>query len=475
MNTWGGRFTEQIDAVFERFNVSLDVDQRLILEDIEGSLAYANALAKVGVLSPQELKQIGKGLAEIKKRVEGEPKWLANQKDEDVHSFVEARLVELIGDTGFKLHTGRSRNDQVALDMRLYLKRAIIRVQAQLKALNREIVNLAKANLNIVIPGYTHLRKAQPVLFAHYLLAYFEMFQRDYDRFDDCFRRTDVMPLGSGALAGNGFPIDREALRIELGFGQLTRNSLDAVSDRDYQVDFLSASSLVMVHLSRLAEDLIIYSSPEFGFVKLSDTVTTGSSIMPQKKNPDSLELLRGKSARVIGNLTSLLSLLKGLPLAYNKDLQEDKVILFDSLDTLLDCLLVTPVVIKTLKVDEAATHASVQEDFLNATDLADYLVRKGMSFRKAHELVGRIVLYCESKQIGLQEISLAEFQTFSNLIGEDVYPALSLENSINARSVLGGTASVRVREALEQAEKLLDRSANKGFEPNEPTKGLKL
>ena len=459
MKTWGGRFTEQIDSVFERLNRSLAIDQRLILEDIEGSLAYAGALLKAGVLSGDELRQIGKGLGEIKKHIEEDPQWIAQSTDEDVHSFVETRLVELIGDAGLKLHTGRSRNDQVALDTRLYLKRAIIGVQVQLKSLNRELLALAKANLDVAIPGYTHLRKAQPILFAHYLLAYFEMFLRDYDRFDDCFRRTDVMPLGSGALAGNGFPVDRESLRIELGFGQLSRNSLDAVSDRDYQVDFISAASLTLVHLSRLAEDLIFYSSPEFGFIELSDKVTTGSSIMPQKKNPDSLELIRGKSARVIGNLSAILALLKGLPLAYNKDLQEDKPLLFDSLDTVLDCLMVAQVVIKTLKVNRPAAAAAVEGDFLNATDLADYLVRRGMPFRKAHELVGKVVLHCETKQIQLHQLSLPEFRAFSELIQEDIFEALSLDNSLKVRSVQGGTAPERVREALESAERLLNKS----------------
>jgi argininosuccinate lyase len=459
MKTWGGRFTEQIDSVFERLNRSLAIDQRLILEDIEGSLAYAGALLKAGVLSGDELRQIGKGLGEIKKRIEEDPQWIAQSTDEDVHSFVETRLVELIGDAGLKLHTGRSRNDQVALDTRLYLKRAIIGVQVQLKSLSRELLALAKANLDVAIPGYTHLRKAQPILFAHYLLAYFEMFLRDYDRFDDCFRRTDVMPLGSGALAGNGFPVDRESLRIELGFSQLSRNSLDAVSDRDYQVDFISAASLTLVHLSRLAEDLIFYSSPEFGFIELSDKVTTGSSIMPQKKNPDSLELIRGKSARVIGNLSAILALLKGLPLAYNKDLQEDKPLLFDSLDTVLDCLMVAQVVIKTLKVNRPAAAAAVQGDFLNATDLADYLVRRGMPFRKAHELVGKVVLHCETKQIQLHQLSLPEFRAFSELIQEDIFEALSLDNSLKVRSVPGGTAPERVREAMESAERLLNKS----------------
>jgi argininosuccinate lyase len=456
MKIWGGRFTEQTDAAFERFNRSFGVDQRLIFEDIEGSLAYANALEKIGILSAEELRQISRGLTEIKKHVERDPHWLGSQKDEDVHSFVEAQLFELIGDTAFKLHTGRSRNDQVALDTRLFLKRAIVNIQVQIKGLVRVLLSQAKTHLDVVIPGYTHLRKAQPVLFSHYLLAYCEMFQRDNDRLEDCFRRTDCMPLGSGALAGNGFPIDREALRKELGFAQLTRNSLDAVSDRDYLIEFVSAASLVLVHLSRLAEDFIIYSSAEFGFLELSETVTTGSSIMPQKKNPDSLELIRGKSGRVFGHQISLLTVLKGLPLAYNKDLQEDKEVLFDTVDTLGDCLQVTQSVVKTLTVNRAKAQQSVATGFLDATDLADYLVRKGMPFRKAHELVGKVVLQCEAKTIALRDLSLAEFQSFSGLIKEDVFPALSAESSLQARSVVGGTARSRVVEAIEEAERRL-------------------
>jgi argininosuccinate lyase len=456
MKTWGGRFTGQIDGVIERFNNSFAFDKRLVFEDIEGSMAYAAALEKASVLTAEEFRQIEKGLTEIKARVEREPTWLQGQEDEDVHSFVERRLVETVGEAGYKLHTGRSRNDQVALDTRLYLKRAILGVRALIKGLNREILALAKAHLDVIIPGYTHLRKAQPILFPHYLLAYFEMFQRDDGRFNDCLARTDFMPLGSGALAGTGFPIDREALRQRLGFAQLTGNSLDAVSDRDYLVEFVSAAAITMVHLSRLSEDFILYSSPEFGFLDLSDAVTTGSSIMPQKKNPDSLELIRGKSGRVLGNLMSLLSILKGLPLAYNKDLQEDKEILFDTLDTLMDCLQVAQIVIQTLKVKRSAAQDSVQRDFLNATDLADYLVRKGLPFRKAHELVGNIVLSCESKKIQLHELPMSELQGFSPLIAEDVFEALSLENCINTRSVIGGTAKSRVAEAIEAAEKQL-------------------
>jgi argininosuccinate lyase len=364
--------------------------------------------------------------------------------------------VEIIGKTGLKLHTGRSRNDQVALDTRLFLKRAIGQVQVRLQGMMHQLLAQAKTHPNLVVPGYTHLRKAQPILFAHYLLAYFEMFLRDHERFEDCFRRTDCMPLGSGALAGSGFAIDREALRKELGFARLTANSLDAVSDRDYLVDFVGAGSLTLVHLSRLAEDLIFFSTPECGWIELSDRVTTGSSLMPQKKNPDSLELLRGKSGRVIGHLTQLLVLLKGLPLTYNKDLQEDKEVLFDTLDTLLDCLQVAQVVIGTLKVNQAAAQKALEGDFLNATDLADYLVGKGLAFREAHEMVGRIVLECERQQIQLAELPLERYRNFSRLFQEDLFQTLSVQNSIEARAVLGGTAPSRVAEALSQAEQSL-------------------
>jgi len=357
------------------------------------------------------------------------------------------------------LHTGRSRNDQIALDTRLYMKRAVVQVQVQLRLLKQELLGQAKAHVQTPFPGYTHLRKAQPVLLAHYWLAYFEMFLRDYRRFDDCYRRTDYMPLGSGALAGNAFPIDRDALRKELGFGQLTRNSLDAVSDRDYLVEFISSASLAMVHLSRLAEDLILFSAPEFGYFELSDAVSTGSSSMPQKKNPDSLELIRGKSGRIIGNLTALLTVMKGIPLTYNKDLQEDKELVFDTLDNLLDCLKVMQVVVKTLRANKDTLTAAVSRDFANATDLADYLVRKGMPFRKAHELVGKIVLHCESRGCRLEDLPLAEYQKFSPLFQETVYEAISLASCLNARSVVGGTASARVLEAIEEAEKVISLS----------------
>ena len=458
MTTWGGRFTGKMDKAFERFNRSFPFDQRLILEDIEGSLAYAETLESIGVLTPPELKQVVKGLLQIQDRVKKDPPFLEESCDEDVHSFVETRLVEIIGKTGLKLHTGRSRNDQIALDTRLFLKRALIEVQDQVKRLMSELVNLARNHSDLVIPGFTHLRKAQPILFAHYLLAYFEMFSRDHERFRDCFRRTNSLPLGAGALAGSGFPINREALRKKLGFAQITHNSLDAVSDRDYLVDFVAASSITLVHLSRLAEDFIIYSAPEFGWIELSDCVTTGSSLMPQKKNPDSLELIRGKSARVIGNLTQLLIVLKGLPLTYNKDLQEDKEILFDTLDTLLDCLNITQVILRTLRVNASAAHRALEGGFLNATDLADYLVRKGLPFREAHELVGRIVLNCENQRINLADLPLDRYQNFSLLFEEDIFQILSVQSSIEAHSVHGGTSPSRVIEALSDAKEFLTK-----------------
>ena len=456
MNIWGGRFTQGMDEAFERFNASLSMDRRLILEDIQSSMAYAEALEEAGVLSSQELQRILEGLGEIRERAQQDSNFLADARDEDVHSFVEARLVEIIGEAGLKLHTGRSRNDQVAVDTRLFLKKAIGRVQHGLKDLMGELLNQAKRHPDLAVPGYTHLRKAQPILLAHYLLAWFEMFSRDRDRFEDCFRRTDCMPLGAGALAGNAFAVDREFLRKKLKFSRISANSLDAVSDRDYLVDFVSAGSLTLVHLSRLAEDLIFFTTPECGWIELSDEVTTGSSLMPQKKNPDSLELLRGKSGRVIGNLTRLLVLLKGLPLTYNKDLQEDKEALFDTLDTLLDCLQVAQVVVRTLKIDAGAARKALEGDFMTATDLADYLVRKGMTFREAHGLVGRIVLECEKQRIQLSELPLSRYRRFSSLFDEDLFQALSLQHSIEVRSVAGGTAPARVAEALSRAEQSL-------------------
>ena len=456
MGIWDGRFSEKMNADFERFNRSFETDQRLVLEDIQGSLAYAKALQKIDILTMNELKSIVNGLNEIRTEISNQPALLKESVDEDIHSYVENLLVKKIGPTGLKLHTGRSRNEQVSVDTRLFVKKIINETKQRLKDLMWELIKSAKVHEDLIIPGYTHLRKAQPVLLSHYFLAYFEMFLRDYHRFEESFQRTDSSPLGSGALAGCSFPIDRKFLAEELGFSEITHNSLDAVSDRDYILDFLFAASTTLIHLSRLAEDLIIFSTPEFGWILLSDKVTTGSSLMPQKKNPDSLELVRGKSSRLIGNLSSLLILLKGTPLTYNKDLQDDKELLFNSADTVLECLHISKIIIETMKIDSKAAKNALNDDSIFATDIADYLVRKGVPFRSAHKITGSIVLECEQKGIMLAELSLERYKTYSLSFEDDVFKLFMLDNSINAHSVTGGTSPDRVKEELVRAEKLL-------------------
>jgi len=453
---WDGRFSEKMNADFERFNRSFETDQRLLLEDIQGSLAYAKALQKIDILTMNELKSIVNGLNEIRTEISNQPALLKESVDEDIHSYVENLLVKKIGPTGLKLHTGRSRNEQVSVDTRLFVKKIINETKQRLKDLMWELIKSAKVHEDLIIPGYTHLRKAQPVLLSHYFLAYFEMFLRDYHRFEESFQRTDSSPLGSGALAGCSFPIDRKFLAEELGFSEITHNSLDAVSDRDYILDFLFAASTTLIHLSRLAEDLIIFSTPEFGWILLSDKVTTGSSLMPQKKNPDSLELVRGKSSRLIGNLSSLLILLKGTPLTYNKDLQDDKELLFNSADTVLECLHISKIIIETMKIDSKAAKNALNDDSIFATDIADYLVRKGVPFRSAHKITGSIVLECEQKGIMLAELSLERYKTYSLSFEDDVFKLFMLDNSINAHSVTGGTSPDRVKEELVRAENLL-------------------
>jgi len=453
---WDGRFSEKMNADFESFNRSFETDQRLVLEDIQGSLAYAKALQKIDILTMNELKSIVNGLNEIRTEISNQPALLKESVDEDIHSYVENLLVKKIGPTGLKLHTGRSRNEQVSVDTRLFVKKIINETKQRLKDLMWELIKSAKVHEDLIIPGYTHLRKAQPVLLSHYFLAYFEMFLRDYHRFEESFQRTDSSPLGSGALAGCSFPIDRKFLAEELGFSEITHNSLDAVSDRDYILDFLFAASTTLIHLSRLAEDLIIFSTPEFGWILLSDKVTTGSSLMPQKKNPDSLELVRGKSSRLIGNLSSLLILLKGTPLTYNKDLQDDKELLFNSADTVLECLHISKIIIETMKIDSKAAKNALNDDSIFATDIADYLVRKGVPFRSAHKITGSIVLECEQKGIMLAELSLERYKTYSLSFEDDVFKLFMLDNSINAHSVTGGTSPDRVKEELVRAENLL-------------------
>ena len=450
---WGGRFSRELDRDFARFNQSFTFDRRLFEVDVRASAAYADALIAAGVLTESERQQIHSALATILERERSDEIYL-EESSEDVHSFVEARLVELIGDTGRKLHTGRSRNDQVATDLRLWLREEIDRTMALIGQTQDSLVALGESNREVVIPGYTHLQRAQPVLFAHWCLAYFEMLARDRDRLTETRRRVNVMPLGSAALAGTSYPIDRDALARQLGFESVLRNSLDAVSDRDFVIEFVAAAAVLMTHLSRLGEDIILYSSAEFGFLELSDAVATGSSLMPQKKNPDSMELVRGKAGRVFGHLTALLTMMKGLPLAYDKDMQEDKEALFDTVDTVNACLVTSATVLRNVTVNESRTTEAATHGYLNATELADYLVRKGVAFREAHELVGRLVTAAISRQVELNALSLDEMQSVSPLIEQDVFESLSLERALATKSQLGGTAPERVAEALANARK---------------------
>jgi len=456
-NLWGGRFKGKTDPGFAAFNNSFRFDRRMFDQDVVASIAYAKALQLAAVLSATEAQQIEDGLQEIRRRAED--KSYFESDSEDVHSFVESRLIELVGDVGRKLHTGRSRNDQVATDFRLWVREAIDQLDAELRNSQSALLDFAESNKQVVIPGYTHLQPAQPVLLAHWCLAYFEMLARDRNRLSDSRRRVNVMPLGSAALAGNSFGIDRKALAADLGFADVSKNSLDAVSDRDFCIEFLSNCSLVMVHLSRLAEDIIIYSTNEFGLIKLGDAIATGSSLMPQKKNPDSMELVRGKAGRVFGDLAGMLATMKGLPLAYNKDMQEDKEAVFDAFDTVTACLQVTQTVLANIDIDRARAEVAASEGHMNATELADYLVRKSIPFREAHEIVGRIVMHALAHGKELQALTIEELRSFSSSFDNDVYEALSLESTLSAKSVIGGTSPRRVDEALGLArQSLADR-----------------
>ena len=453
---WGGRFSGQADEGFAQFNESFSFDRRLFEVDIRASIAHCDGLVGAGVLSPTDADRLKSALAKIAETGNNNSKYFDDFPSEDVHSFVEARLTELVGDLGRKLHTGRSRNDQVATDLRLWLRDEIDQLQILISEAQRALIDLAEANREIVIPGYTHLQRAQPILLAHWCLAYFEMLARDRERLSDVRKRVNVMPLGSAALAGTSYTIDREAVARALGFDSVSRNSVDAVSDRDFCIEFASAASLVMVHLSRLAEDIILYATTEFGFFELSDAVATGSSLMPQKKNPDSMELVRGKAGRVFGHLTSLLTTMKGLPLAYNKDMQEDKEALFDTVDTVSASVRVTTTVLRNLRVNKERAHEAATRGYMNATELADYLVRKGMPFREAHETVGRIVVDAIERGVELNELPLADLESFSALMDQDVFESLSLENSLATKSQIGGTAPERVAAELEAARRRL-------------------
>lgn len=454
-NLWGGRFTEQPDETFREFNDSFRFDRRLFEADVRASIAQANALAGAGVLTEVERTAIVNALEDLLQRARTDVAFF-DHGSEDVHSFIESRLIDAVGETGKKLHTGRSRNDQVATAFRLWLRGEIDALDQAIVALQRSLLDAAERHRSAAIPGYTHLQRAQPVLWAHWCLAYFEMLARDRDRFGDARRRVNVLPLGSGALAGTGFPIDREAVAGELEFDGVSRNSLDAVSDRDFAIEFVGACAVAMMHLSRLAEDLILYCSTEFGFVKLSDRVSTGSSLMPQKKNPDALELIRGKAARVFGHHAALLTLMKGLPLAYNKDMQEDKEAVFDAVDTTMMSVSVAKIVLDNLTIDEERTRDAATKGFLNATELADYLVRRGVPFRTAHDAVGKAVLFASEQGIELNELSLDQLRQFSAEIGPDVCDALGLDKTLAAKSRTGGTSPERVAEALEAARKLI-------------------
>lgn len=453
---WGGRFEGQTDALVSQFGASIDVDQRMAMQDINGSIAHAEMLGKIGVLTSGEAKQIIDGLEEIRGDILG-GRFVWQTALEDVHMNIEHALIERIGPVGGKLHTGRSRNDQVATDFRLWLIGATNELVSELLALRRVLVDLAEEHLDVIMPGYTHLQVAQPVRYSHHLMAYQEMFFRDTLRYYDAQFRMNECPLGAGALAGAGFPINRLEIAGSLGFDTVTSNSIDAVADRDFAMEFLACCSITMVHLSRLCEELIIWSSQEFGFVTLPDSHTTGSSIMPQKKNADMCELIRGKTGRVCGALTGLLMTMKGLPLAYNKDMQEDKEGVFDATDTVLQSLKVTATMLPGMTVHADRMRSAAGKAFSNATDLADYLARKGLPFREAHEIVGRLVLTCQDEKMALEDIPIDRLQAACPLIETDVYDVLQLEAVVDARNVEGGTARSRVAEQIERARKRIE------------------
>ncbi|EGR4174408.1 argininosuccinate lyase [Vibrio cholerae] len=453
MALWGGRFTQAADSRFKSFNDSLRFDYRLAEQDIVGSIAWSKALVSVNVLSVQEQQQLEQALNHLLQSVQQDPEQILASDAEDIHSWVEQKLIEQVGDLGKKLHTGRSRNDQVATDLKLWCRDQGVHLLLALKTLQQQLVAVAAEHQATVLPGYTHLQRAQPVTFAHWCLAYLEMFERDESRLIDALARLNTSPLGSGALAGTAYAIDREVLAADLGFTRATRNSLDAVSDRDHVMELMSVASISMLHLSRLAEDMIFYTTGEAGFIELADTVTSGSSLMPQKKNPDALELIRGKTGRVYGALAGMMMTVKALPLAYNKDMQEDKEGLFDALDTWFDCLQMAGLCFDGIKVNAARTLEAAKQGYSNATELADYLVAKGIPFREAHHIVGVAVVAAIGKGVALEELSLAELQQFSPLIEQDVYPILTIESCLEKRCALGGVSPKQVAHALQQAQ----------------------
>ena len=455
MKLWGGRFKSGVNELVNTFNASISIDSRMYKEDILGSLAHVKMLGKQGIIPAKDSEKIVNGLNEILKRIENGVIDIDNAS-EDIHRFIESTLTYYIGDEGKKLHTGRSRNDQVALDTKLYVKKYLIMVANQVLNLQTVILNKAKENINTIMPGYTHMQKAQPITFAHHIMAYAEMLKRDYGRLLDCYERMNEMPLGSGALATSTYPIDRNFVSNELGFNKPTVNSIDSVSDRDYAIEALSALSLIMMHLSRFSEEVILWCTGEFNFVELDDAYSTGSSIMPQKKNPDVAELVRGKTGRVYGDLMTLLTVMKGIPLAYNKDMQEDKEALFDGLDTVLISIQTFTGMLDTMKIKKDVMKKAASGGFTNATDVADYLVKKGEAFRNAHEIVGKIVLYCIDENKAIDDLSLDEFKSFSPFFEEDVYKAIDLITCVEERSVMGGPSSSSVQSQISLLENFI-------------------
>lgn len=455
MKLWGGRFQQNTDSYAESFHSSISFDSRMYRQDILGSIAHATMLGVQHIIDPADADAIVQGLQEILADIEA-GKVEFSVHDEDIHMNIERILIERIGEVGKKLHTGRSRNDQVALDIRMYMKDTIHKTVAALKGVMEALVGIASENLHTVMSAYTHLQKAQPTTLAHYMMAYYEMFQRDAQRFLQCQERTDYMPLGSGALCSTTYPLDRDLVAQQLGFAHITANSLDGVSDRDFLLEYLSDASIAMMHLSRLCEELVLWSSTEFSYMTFSDQFSTGSSIMPQKKNPDMAELIRGKTGRVYGSLITLLTVLKSLPLAYNKDMQEDKECVFDAADTLIACLTVAAQMLKTATFHKERLLSSALNGFTNATDLADYLVKKGLSFRDAHGIVGKIVLDLEKQGKAISDLSIGELQGYSQVFGQDVYDAVSLSTCVNARCIPGGPAPQMVSLHIQKAQDFL-------------------
>ena len=452
---WEGRFTKNTNALLEKFNASITFDKRMYAEDIKGSIAHSKMLSKQEIISQDDQRKIEKGLNQIKLEIENGT-FIFKIEDEDIHMSIEKRLTEIIGSTAGKLHTARSRNDQVALDVRMYVRHQSLEIKELLINMENVLYTLSKKYKNTIIPGYTHLQRAQPILLAHHLLAYFQMFKRDISRIDDFLERSDEMPLGAGALAGTTFDLDRHYVAGQLGFSAPTVNSLDSVSDRDFIIELASIISIISMHLSRFSEEIIIWCTSEFSFIKLDDAFATGSSIMPQKKNPDIAELVRGKSGRIYGNLIAILTTMKALPLAYNKDMQEDKEGIFDSIDNIKICIEIFYEMLSTMDVNEKEILESMKKGFLNATDVADYLAKNGMPFREAHKVVGQIVSYCEQKNIAIDDMKFEEYLGFSNIFKEDVLEAITIENCVNNRNSYGGTSIKNVLMQLELAENFL-------------------